>query len=124
MDLRFSLSTGGKVHPRESSLSPELAACDGRTTPPPSDLARLGSGQFFGEVAMLDGRSRTADVVAGSRLRCIALSRETVKRALRTEPDLAWRVLEGWPAGSAAERSNPSPSEAWTRAASGRILES
>jgi flavin reductase (DIM6/NTAB) family NADH-FMN oxidoreductase RutF len=58
------------------------------------DLARLGSGQFFGEVAMLDGRTRTADVVAESRLRCIALSRETVKRALRTEPDLAWRVLE------------------------------
>lgn len=58
------------------------------------DLARLGSGQFFGEVAMLDGRTRTADVVAETRLRCIALSRETVKRALRSEPDLAWRVLE------------------------------
>ena len=51
-------------------------------------------GQFFGEVAMLDGRPRTADVVAETRLRCIALSRETVKRALRAEPDLAWRVLE------------------------------
>jgi flavin reductase (DIM6/NTAB) family NADH-FMN oxidoreductase RutF len=42
------------------------------------DVARLGAGQFFGE----------------TRLRCIALSRETVKRALRAEPDLAWRVLE------------------------------
>ena len=31
---------------------------------------------------------------AERRLRCIALSRETVKRALRAEPDLAWRVLE------------------------------
>ena len=58
------------------------------------DVARLGAGQFFGEVAMLDGRPRTADVVAETRLRCIALSRETVKRALRDEPDLAWRVLE------------------------------
>jgi flavin reductase (DIM6/NTAB) family NADH-FMN oxidoreductase RutF len=58
------------------------------------DVARLGAGQFFGEVAMLDGRPRTADVVAETRLRCIALSRETVKRALRAEPDLAWRVLE------------------------------
>ena len=58
------------------------------------DVARLGAGQFFGEVAMLDGRPRTADVVAETRLRCIALSRETVKRALRAEPELAWRVLE------------------------------
>ena len=58
------------------------------------ELARLGAGQFFGEVAMLDGRPRSADVVAETRLRCIALSRETVKRALRAEPDLAWRVLE------------------------------
>ena len=58
------------------------------------EVARLGAGQFFGEVAMLDGRPRTADVVAESRLRCIALSRETVKRALAAEPDLAWRVLE------------------------------
>jgi flavin reductase (DIM6/NTAB) family NADH-FMN oxidoreductase RutF len=29
-----------------------------------------------------------------SRLRCMALSRERVKRALRSEPELAWRVLE------------------------------
>jgi flavin reductase (DIM6/NTAB) family NADH-FMN oxidoreductase RutF len=65
-----------------------LVVRDGR------EIARLGAGQFFGEVAMLDGRPRTADVVAESRLRCIALSRETVKRALRAEPDLAWRVLE------------------------------
>jgi CRP/FNR family cyclic AMP-dependent transcriptional regulator len=58
------------------------------------DVARLGAGQFFGEVAMFDGRPRTADVVAESQLRCIALSRDTVQRALRSEPDLAWRVLE------------------------------
>jgi flavin reductase (DIM6/NTAB) family NADH-FMN oxidoreductase RutF len=58
------------------------------------EVARLGAGQFFGEVAMLDGRPRTADVVAETRLRCIALSRDSFKRALRAEPDLAWRVLE------------------------------
>jgi len=58
------------------------------------NVARLGAGQFFGEVAMLDGRPRTADVIAETGLRCIALSRDTVKRALGAEPDLAWRVLE------------------------------
>jgi len=58
------------------------------------DVITLGPGQFFGEVAMLDGRARTADVVADSPLRAVALSRDTVQRALRSEPDLAWRVLE------------------------------
>ncbi|HET7928084.1 MAG TPA: flavin reductase [Actinomycetota bacterium] len=58
------------------------------------DVARLGTGQFFGEVAMLDGRPRTADVIAETGLRCIALSRDTFQRVLRAEPDLAWRVLE------------------------------
>lgn len=58
------------------------------------DVARLGAGQFFGEVAMFDGRPRTADVVAETSLRCVALSRDTFKRALRAGPDLAWRVLE------------------------------
>jgi flavin reductase (DIM6/NTAB) family NADH-FMN oxidoreductase RutF len=58
------------------------------------DVASLGPGQFFGEVAMLDGRPRTADVVAESPLRAIALTRDTVRRALGSEPDLAWRVLE------------------------------
>jgi flavin reductase (DIM6/NTAB) family NADH-FMN oxidoreductase RutF len=58
------------------------------------EVARLGAGQFFGEVAMLDGRPRTADVIAEGGLRCVALSRDTFRRALAAEPELAWRVLE------------------------------
>jgi flavin reductase (DIM6/NTAB) family NADH-FMN oxidoreductase RutF len=58
------------------------------------DVATMGPGQFFGEVAMLDGRPRTADVVAESPLRAVALSRKAVRHALRSEPDLAWRVME------------------------------
>lgn len=58
------------------------------------DIARLGPGEFFGEVSMLDGRARTADVVADGSLRVIALSRETLRAALRSEPELGWRLLE------------------------------
>jgi len=58
------------------------------------EVARLGPGQFFGEVSMLDGRLRTADVVADGSLRVIALSRETLRSALRSEPELGWRLLE------------------------------
>jgi len=58
------------------------------------ELARMGPGEFFGEVSMLDGRVRTADVVADGSLRVIALSRETLRGALRSEPELGWRLLE------------------------------
>ena len=58
------------------------------------EVARLGPGDFFGEVAMLDGRPRTADVVADAELRCIALSRDALHEALLAEPEVGWRLLE------------------------------
>jgi CRP-like cAMP-binding protein len=58
------------------------------------EIARFGPGEFFGEVAMLDGRPRTADVLAEGPLRCVALPREVVKEAIGSEPDLAWALLE------------------------------
>jgi CRP-like cAMP-binding protein len=58
------------------------------------EVARLGPGEFFGEVAMLDGRHRTADVIADEPLRCIALSRDALRAALLAEPELGWRLLE------------------------------
>ena len=65
-----------------------LVVRDGR------EIARLGPGTFFGEVAMLDGRSRTADVIAEGELSCIALSRDALRQALLAEPEVAWRLLE------------------------------
>ncbi len=58
------------------------------------EITRMGPGEFFGEISMLDGRMRTADVIADGSLRVTALSRETLRRALRSEPELAWRLLE------------------------------
>jgi flavin reductase (DIM6/NTAB) family NADH-FMN oxidoreductase RutF len=89
--MREKLLSAGEEHEFESG---DTVIRQGERGADAFVIARLGAGQFFGEVAMLDGRPRTADVVAETRLRCIALSRETVKRALRAEPDLAWRVLE------------------------------
>jgi hypothetical protein len=70
---------------------------------------------------MFDSRARTADVMAESQLRCIALSRDTVLRALRSERDLAWRCSGCSTSGSAdryiARRRT------WTLGAHGRILE-
>ena len=54
----------------------------------------LGEGEFFGEVAVLDGRPRSADVVAEIPTRTLRLSREVVRDALEREPHAAWAMLQ------------------------------
>ena len=54
----------------------------------------LGEGEFFGEVAVLDGRPRSADVVAETATRTLRLSREVVRDALASEPRAAWAMLQ------------------------------
>jgi hypothetical protein len=54
----------------------------------------FGEGEFFGEVAVLDGRPRSADVVAETAVRTIGLSREVVREALEREPRAAWEMLQ------------------------------
>jgi flavin reductase (DIM6/NTAB) family NADH-FMN oxidoreductase RutF len=58
------------------------------------EMARLGAGELFGEVAVLDGRPRSADVVAATPLRCLAISRGSVRAVLEREPRAAWAMLE------------------------------
>lgn len=57
--------------------------------------ARLGPGDFFGEIAVLDRRPRTASVVATSPVRCLTLHRDDLREVLAEEPDVAWALLEG-----------------------------
>ena len=57
-------------------------------------LATFGEGEFFGEIAVFDGRARSADVVAATPLRTLAISRELVRAALEREPHAAWAMLE------------------------------
>jgi flavin reductase (DIM6/NTAB) family NADH-FMN oxidoreductase RutF len=54
----------------------------------------LDRGEFFGEVAVLDGRLRSADVVAETPVRTLKLSREVVRDALEREPRAAWAMLQ------------------------------
>lgn len=55
-------------------------------------LAELGPGDFFGEMGLLGGSPRTADVIAETPLRLIVLSGPVLKELERECPALARRI--------------------------------
>ena len=58
-------------------------------------IGRLGPGDVFGELALLDGRPRSASVVATSDIVTVRLSRTAFLDLVRSDPDIALRVMEG-----------------------------
>jgi tetratricopeptide (TPR) repeat protein len=51
-------------------------------------LARLGEGDFFGEVSMLTGKPRTATITASQRTELLRLDKEKLDNALATYPGI------------------------------------
>jgi CRP-like cAMP-binding protein len=58
------------------------------------ELARLGRGEFFGEVAVLLGGEPTADVVAATPLRCLVVPGPEVEPFLLANPPVAVNMLK------------------------------
>ena len=57
--------------------------------------ATLGPGDFFGELALLDGGPRSASVVAEGSITTIRIERAPFRTLLRAEPEMALKLLEG-----------------------------
>src|SRR5262245_27938900 len=53
----------------------------------------LEEGEFFGEMALLEQRPRTATVTALEPTECLAVNREQLNELLRASPDLAVSML-------------------------------
>ena len=58
------------------------------------DLATMGPGQIFGELALLTKRKRTANVVAATAVDLMVLERDVFRRELVRRPDRLPLVLE------------------------------
>ena len=56
--------------------------------------ARLGRGDFFGEISILTGGAPTADVVATSLLRCLIIPDNELKAFLLKQPAVMYRMLQ------------------------------
>jgi CRP-like cAMP-binding protein len=58
------------------------------------DVARLGRGDFFGEISILIGEPPTADVVALEPLQCLVLAGPATQQFLESHPTVMFRLLQ------------------------------
>jgi CRP/FNR family transcriptional regulator, cyclic AMP receptor protein len=58
------------------------------------EVARLGPGDSFGEIALIDRRPRTATVTAVSDLRTYGLPVFVFRPYVEARPQIAWKLLE------------------------------
>ena len=58
------------------------------------EVAKLGPGASFGEIALIDRRPRTATVTAASDLRTYGLPVFVFRPFVESRPQVAWKLLE------------------------------
>ena len=58
------------------------------------EVGKLGPGDAFGEVALIDRRPRTATVTATTDLRCYGLPVFVFRPFVESRPQVAWKLLE------------------------------
>jgi CRP-like cAMP-binding protein len=56
-------------------------------------IAHLGPGEFFGELSVLDGRPRTAQVIADGATTCLALATWDFEAVVTEQPAVALAIL-------------------------------
>ncbi len=60
----------------------------------PRDVARLGPGQFFGEMSLMTGEARTATVIAATELLCYRMNKTAFQEILKETPAIADQIAE------------------------------
>jgi CRP/FNR family transcriptional regulator, cyclic AMP receptor protein len=64
-----------------------------RVTQGGEDRGTLTAGDYFGEMALIDGDDRAASVVAEDALRCAAITMWNFRPFVKEHPDVAWSLL-------------------------------
>jgi CRP/FNR family transcriptional regulator, cyclic AMP receptor protein len=59
-----------------------------------SERAKLGPGDYFGEIALIDDGARSATIRADSELRCYGLTSWEFRPLVEGNASIAWKLLE------------------------------
>ena len=59
-----------------------------------AERAKLGPGDYFGEIALIDDGARSATVTADSELRCYGLTSWEFRPLVESNASIAWKLLE------------------------------
>lgn len=71
------------------------------------ELARLGGGDFFGEMSVIDGLPRVAQVITVEPTRCLALASWEFERLVLDNPTIGLAILRGLSARLRARTEPP-----------------
>jgi CRP-like cAMP-binding protein len=58
------------------------------------EVAKLGPGDHFGELALIGERVRSATVTAEERLRCLVMASWDFRKFVKDNPDVSWKLLQ------------------------------
>ena len=56
-------------------------------------VTRLGPGEFYGEMALIDQGARTATVIAATPLTVLAIAAWDFRPLVKRRPEMAWKLL-------------------------------
>jgi CRP-like cAMP-binding protein len=59
-----------------------------------AEVGRLGPGDYFGELALISERVRSATVAAETPLRCLVMASWDFRRFVKDNPDVSWKLLQ------------------------------
>jgi voltage-gated potassium channel len=71
-----------------------VAEGEGTVTIDGNHVAKVGPGSYFGEVALISDRVRTATVTATTDLRCLVMTFWDFRAFVRGDAEVAWKVLQ------------------------------
>jgi CRP-like cAMP-binding protein len=59
-----------------------------------NEVATIGPGDHFGELALIAERERTATVTAQTELECLELTSWDFREFVQSDPDVSWKLLQ------------------------------